>query len=54
MALLRAKEKLNMMQRGGSVIDRIQAFNREQFSKGQGLPMSLGSNNFDNFEVSRL
>jgi hypothetical protein len=52
MALLRAKEKLNMMQRGGSVSDRIRAFNREQYAKGQGIPMSLAANNLDNIEVS--
>jgi hypothetical protein len=52
MALLRAKEKLNMMQRGGSVSDRIRAFNREQFAKGQGIPMSIPTTNLDNLEVS--
>ena len=51
--LLKAKEKLNMMQRGGSVTDRIRAFNREQFAKGQGLPLSMNMRNgMENFEVS--
>lgn len=37
MALLRAKEKLNMMHRGNSVQDKMRAYSQEQMLKNQGL-----------------
>lgn len=49
MALLRAKQKLNMMNRGsGGVQDKLFAFTQDQFSKGQGLQM----NRPEDFQVS--
>jgi hypothetical protein len=51
MALIRAKQKLQMMNRGGSVQDKIRAFTQDQFAKGQGLPMPRQSN-LEEFQVS--
>lgn len=56
MALFRAKEKFNMMNRTGgrgggapsaSVQDKLRAFTQEQYAKGQGLPLTNRNSNID-------